>query len=108
MFMGCPSGTDFRFRQTVEVGMTRRCLAVVALAMMFVSVASAQDAKTAIANAQKALGYANLNSIEYSGPVAHEGAGIGQWMSPTKGWHANTVTNFTRYIDYSAGTSQRK
>ena len=87
--------------------MTRKCLAVVALAMLFVSVASAQDAKTAIANAQKALGYANLNSIEYSGPVAHEGAGIGQWMSPTKGWHANTVTNFTRYIDYATGTSQR-
>ena len=87
--------------------MTRKCLAVAALAMLFVGVASAQDAKTAIANATKALGYANLNSIEYSGPVAHEGAGIGQWMSPTKGWHANTVTNFTRYIDYSAGTSQR-
>jgi glyoxylase-like metal-dependent hydrolase (beta-lactamase superfamily II) len=78
-----------------------------ALAMLFVGVASAQDAKTAIANATKALGYANLNSIQYSGPVAHEGAGTGQWMSPTKGWHANTVTNFTRYIDYSAGTSQR-
>jgi len=87
--------------------MTRKCLAVAALAMLFVGVASAQDAKTAIANATKALGYANLNSIEYSGPLAHEGAGIGQWMSPTKGWHANTVTNFTRYIDYSAGTSQR-
>jgi glyoxylase-like metal-dependent hydrolase (beta-lactamase superfamily II) len=91
----------------VEVGMTKKCLAVVALAVMFVSVAAAQDAKTVIADAQKAMGYTSLNSIEYSGPLAHEGAGLGQWMSPTKGWHANTVQNFTRYIDYNAGTSQR-
>ncbi len=37
--------------------MTRKCLAVVALVTMFVSVASAQDAKTVIANASKAMGY---------------------------------------------------
>jgi glyoxylase-like metal-dependent hydrolase (beta-lactamase superfamily II) len=87
--------------------MTKKCLAVVALAVMFVSVAAAQDAKTVIADAQKAMGYTNLNSIEYSGPTSREGGGLGQWQSPTKGWHANTVQNFTRYIDYSAGTSQR-
>src|SRR4030095_3510280 len=87
--------------------MTRKCLAVMALVTMFVSVASAQDAKTAIANAAKAMGYTNLNSIEYSGPLSHEGAGLGQWMSPTKGWHQNTVKNFTRHIDFAAGTSIR-
>src|SRR4029079_9362340 len=76
-------------------------------AVMFLSVAAAKAAKTGVANAQKAMGYTNLNSIEYSGPLAHEGAGLGQWMSPTKGWHANTVQNFTRYIDFNAGTSQR-
>ena len=73
--------------------MTRKCLAVMALVTMFVSVASAQDAKTVIANASKAMGYTNLNTIEYSGPLSHEGAGLGQWMSPTKGWHQNTVKN---------------
>ena len=87
--------------------MTRKCLAVMALVTMFVSVASAQDAKTVIANASKAMGYTNLNTIEYSGPLSHEGAGLGQWMSPTKGWHQNTVKNFSRFIDYTAGTSQR-
>ena len=64
--------------------MTRKCLAVAALAMLFVGVASAQDAKTAIANATKALGYANLNSIEYSGPLAHEGAGSGNGCHPPR------------------------
>ena len=87
--------------------MTRKCLAVVVLAMMFVSVASAQDAKTVIANATKAMGYESLNTIQYSGPISKEGAGLGQWISPTKGWHHNTVRDFTRFIDYSAGTSQR-
>ena len=87
--------------------MTRKCLAVMALVTMFVSVASAQDAKTVIANASKAMGYTNLNTIEYSGPLSHEGAGLGQWMSPTKGWHQNTLKNFSRFIDYNTGTSQR-
>ena len=87
--------------------MIRKCLAVVAVVMMFASIASAQDAKTVIANAQKALGYTSLNTVVYSGPMSHEGAGLGQWMSPTKGWHQNTVRDFTRFIDYNAGTSQR-
>jgi glyoxylase-like metal-dependent hydrolase (beta-lactamase superfamily II) len=88
--------------------MTRKCLAVLALAGMFVGVASAQDAKTVIADATKAMGYTGLNTIVYSGPLSREGAAtLGQWMSPTKGWHGNTVKNFTRFIDYGAGTSQR-
>src|SRR4029453_7491079 len=41
------------------------------------------------------------------GPISHEGAGLGQWISPTKGWHNNTVRDFTRFIDVTAGTSQR-
>jgi glyoxylase-like metal-dependent hydrolase (beta-lactamase superfamily II) len=97
----------FRDTPTVEVRMTRKCLAVVALAMMFVSVAAAQDAKTVIANATKAMGYEGLNTLQYSGPISHEGAGLGQWISPTKGWHHNTVRDYVRFFDYSAGTSQR-
>ena len=65
--------------------MTKKWLAVVTLALVFVSVASAQDAKTVVANAQKALGYTSLNTIVYSGPISHEGISLGQWMSPTKG-----------------------
>jgi glyoxylase-like metal-dependent hydrolase (beta-lactamase superfamily II) len=87
--------------------MTRKCLAILALAIMFVGVASAQDARTVIANATKAMGYEGLNTIQYSGPISREGAGLGQWISPTKGWHHNTVRDFTRFIDYGAGTSMR-
>src|SRR5688572_13329458 len=87
--------------------MTKKWLAVVTLAMMFVSVASAQDARTVVANAQKAMGYGGLNTIQYSGPVSKEGAGLGQWISPTKGWHHNTVRDYVRFIDLNAGTSRR-
>src|SRR5262245_27776126 len=87
--------------------MLKKFTMALGLVALFTVTASAQDAKTVIANATKAMGYTNLNTIEYSGPVAHEGAGLGQWMSPSRGWHANTVQNFTRFIDYSAGTSQR-
>src|SRR5262245_59326667 len=91
----------------MEGSMTRKCLAAATLALLCAGAASAQDAKTVVADAQKAMGYTSLNSIEYSGPLAHAGAGLGQWMSPTKGWHANTVKNFTRHIDFVAGTSIR-
>jgi glyoxylase-like metal-dependent hydrolase (beta-lactamase superfamily II) len=88
--------------------MTRKFLAVVAVVVLLCGAASAQDAKTVIDDATKAMGYAGLNTIVYSGPLSHEGAAtLGQWMGPTKGWHGNTVKNFTRFIDYSAGTSQR-
>jgi glyoxylase-like metal-dependent hydrolase (beta-lactamase superfamily II) len=87
--------------------MTRKFLAVAVLAILFVSVASAQDAKTVIANATKAMGYEGLNTIQYSGPISREGQALGQWLSPTKGWHHNTVRDFTRFIDLTAGTSQR-
>jgi glyoxylase-like metal-dependent hydrolase (beta-lactamase superfamily II) len=87
--------------------MYRKLLPAFALAALFTLTATAQDAKTVVANATKASGYDKLNTIEYSGPLSHEGAGLGQWMSATKGWHQNTVKDFSRYIDYSAGTSQR-
>ena len=75
--------------------------------MMFVSVASAQDAKTVIANATEGDGLHESQHDCIFGADVHEGAGLGQWMSPTKGWHQNTVRDFTRFIDYNAGTSQR-
>jgi glyoxylase-like metal-dependent hydrolase (beta-lactamase superfamily II) len=87
--------------------MTKKFLAATALATLLATAASAQDAKTVIANAQKAMGYEGLNTIQYSGPVSKEGAGLGQWLSPSKGWHHNTVRDYTRFIDLNAGTSRR-
>lgn len=69
-------------------------------------VAVAQDAKTVVANATKAMGYDKLNSIQYSGS-GFEGTGAGQLQSVAAGWPKFTEKNYVRYIDYAAGTSTR-
>jgi len=70
------------------------------------SVAAAQDAKTVVANATKAMGYDKLNTIQYSGS-GFEGTGAGQLQSVAAGWPKFTEKNYVRYIDYAAGTSTR-
>ena len=78
--------------------------------LMFVAalgtVAAAQDAKTVIANASKAMGYDQLKSIEYSGS-GFEGTALGQAQSANGGWPKFTLKDFARYIDLNAGTTQQ-
>jgi glyoxylase-like metal-dependent hydrolase (beta-lactamase superfamily II) len=74
--------------------------------LMLSGVAAAQDTKTVVANATKAMGYDKLNSIEYSGS-GFEGTGAGQLQSVAAGWPKFTEKNYVRYIDYAAGTSTR-
>ena len=62
---------------------------------------SAQDAKTAIQNAQKAMG--DAKSIQYSGTGT--AGGLGQNWNPTSPWHPTIVTKYTRTIDYVNGSS---
>src|ERR1051325_9366014 len=69
--------------------------------------AAAQDAKTVINNASKAMGYDQLKSIEYSGPSGLEGTAMGQAQSAAKGWPHFTLKNFSRYIDLDALTGQQ-
>jgi len=59
-------------------------------------VASAQDAKTVIQNAQQAMGKAN--SIQYSGTGT--AGGIGQNWNPNVAWHQTIITSYMRTIDY--------
>src|SRR5262245_11369457 len=80
-------------------------------AMLFVlalgSMSAAQDGKTVISNASKAMGYDGLRSIEYSGPSGFEGTAMGQAQNAVKGWPHFTLKNFSRYIDLNAGTGQQ-
>jgi glyoxylase-like metal-dependent hydrolase (beta-lactamase superfamily II) len=70
---------------------------VLALSLTLVAgVASAQDAKTVIQNAQQAMGKAN--SIQYSGTGT--AGGIGQNWNPNVAWHPTIITSYTRTIDY--------
>jgi hypothetical protein len=57
----------------------RTCTALPVVLLLLLP-AAAQDAKTVIANASKALGYDNLKTIEYSGSGL-EGTALGQAQS---------------------------
>jgi glyoxylase-like metal-dependent hydrolase (beta-lactamase superfamily II) len=75
--------------------------------LIAVSISAAQDAKTIISNVSKASGYDNLKSIEYTGPSGFEGTAMGQARSAAKGWPHFTLKNYSRYVDFTAGTSQQ-
>ena len=77
-------------------------MSALALGLVFASgVASAQDAKTVIQNAQQAMG--KPNNIQYSGTGT--AGGVGQNWNPNVPWHKTAVTKYTRIIDYANGSS---
>lgn len=88
--------------------MLKKVLVVFALmfAVAITMAAQARDAKTVVAAASKASGYDNLNSVEFLGSGA-EGASMGQMQSAKAGWVLNQVKEYSRFIDFAAGTSQR-
>ena len=71
---------------------------------LVVGAAAAQDAKTVIQNAQKAMG--EVHSIQYSG-TGTAGA-LGQNWNPTSPWHPTIVTSYTRTIDFVNGSSEEE
>ena len=64
-------------------------ISLFALAALAAGLSSAQDAKTVIQNAQKAMG--DLSSVQYSG--TGKMGGLGQSYSPTGDWHTTIVTS---------------
>ena len=62
------------------------------------------DAKTALANAEKAMGASNLKTVQYSG--AGSSAGIGQNRNPSANWPLVRVTSYVREFDFSVPASR--
>src|SRR5262249_50779504 len=91
----------------LEANMFKKSMIALLFVVALVSMAAAQDAKTVISNASKAMGYDGLKSIEYSGPSGLEGTAMGQAQSVAKGWPHFTLKNYSRYIDLSAGGGQQ-
>src|SRR5437667_2709497 len=87
--------------------MFKKSMVALVFVLALVSMAAAQDAKTVINNASRAMGYDQLKSIEYSGPSGLEGTAMGQAQSAAKGWPHFTLKNFARYIDLNALTGQQ-
>lgn len=76
----------------------KRFLAIVAALLLVSLAASAQDAKTVLENALKAMGTANLKSIEYSGSGSD--FALGQAPNPSAPWPRFNVKSYTRLIEY--------
>jgi glyoxylase-like metal-dependent hydrolase (beta-lactamase superfamily II) len=76
-----------------------------ALCQLFLAgIASAQDATSAIQNAQKTMG--DVQSIQYSG--TGKMGGFGQSFHPGGPWHSTVITSYTRTIDYASGSSKEE
>ena len=88
--------------------MTKKRLGLAALALALAvsgaRPAVAQDAKTVIANAAKAMGSENLTSISYYGSGAN--FGLGQSNNANGQWPRTNVSDYVRSIDFAQSTSR--
>src|SRR5215510_7910702 len=89
--------------------MTRRvCVVAAFLAVIVVArdTVRAQDARSVLQAAMKAMGTANVKTIQYTGTGWN--AAVGQSFSPQEDWPRFEVTRYTRTIDYDAKSSREE
>jgi hypothetical protein len=84
--------------------MSRRLILAGVLFSLFASLAAAQDAKTVIASASKAMGADTLNTIEFSGSGAD--FAIGQAYNGNSPWPKFIDKTYTRQIDFRVPSSK--
>src|SRR5258708_14081498 len=71
---------------------------------LLAGVALAQDAKTVLQNATKAMG--DVKSIQFSG-TGHLSA-VGQAWNPSSPWPETIVKSYTKTIDYGAQSARQE
>jgi len=79
-------------------------IAAAALVALLPVTALAQDAKTVIANASKAMGVDGLNSIMFYGSGAN--FGLGQSNNANGEWPRTNLNDYVRAIDFASSTSR--
>ncbi len=72
---------------------------IVPATVAFPATAAAQDAKTIVEGALRAMGAANLNAIVYSGEGAY--GNFGQSRTISFGLSSTSIRNYTRAIDFT-------
>src|SRR5215470_8818478 len=77
---------------------------VLVLALVLSQVAVAQDAKTVVSNASKAMGVEGLNSIHYYGVV--QNGNFGQNSNANQPWPMVNANDYVRAIDFSRPASR--
>jgi glyoxylase-like metal-dependent hydrolase (beta-lactamase superfamily II) len=78
-----------------------RDIALLTFGSLLSSPLPAQDAKTVLADAAKAMGLENLGSVRYHG--AGYNFALGQAVNPSSPWPKFNVKTFERVIDFDAG-----
>jgi glyoxylase-like metal-dependent hydrolase (beta-lactamase superfamily II) len=84
--------------------MTKKALGLVALLAALSVPVAAQDAKTVLAAASKAMGSENLNAITYYGSGAN--FGLGQSNNSNGAWPRTNVNDYVRSIDFMQPASR--
>jgi glyoxylase-like metal-dependent hydrolase (beta-lactamase superfamily II) len=84
--------------------MIRQWGATILVVGLMASTATAQDAKTVIANASKAMGVDGLNSITYYGSGAN--FNLGQSNNANGQWPRNNLNDYVRSIDFTQPVSR--
>jgi hypothetical protein len=84
--------------------MIRQWGATVLVVGLMATTAAAQDAKTVIASASKAMGADNLNSITFYGSGAN--FGLGQSNNANGQWPRTNVNDYVRSIDFTLPISR--
>jgi len=84
--------------------MTRKLTGLLTLLLVVPLQLAAQDVKTVLQAASKAMG--DVRSIQYSG-TGHFYA-LGQAYSPTSAWPQNNITSYMRAIDYGSRSSREE
>lgn len=86
--------------------MTRRASILMTLVCLAAATASAQDARSVLQASAKAMGLANLKTIQYSGSGWF--SMIGQTYGLNEDWPHYEVNPYTRTIDYDAKFSREE
>src|SRR5947209_14210016 len=84
--------------------MSKKLMIVIALLTLLTLTVTAQDAKTVISSASKAMGLDGLNSIHYYG-VAQNG-NLGQNNNSNQPWPMTAANDYVRTIDFSQPASR--
>ena len=79
-------------------------IAAIAAFGLLVSPAAAQDAKTVVGNASRAMGVDSLNSIHYYGVAAN--GQLGQNNNSSQPWPVTAANDYVRAIDFTQRTSR--
>jgi glyoxylase-like metal-dependent hydrolase (beta-lactamase superfamily II) len=84
--------------------MVKKCLSTLALALIVTWVASAQDARTVVANASKAMGVDTLKTVQFS--ATGFDFALGQAPNPSAPWPKFIEKSYTRAINFETPASK--